>query len=428
MLISRRSKCLSVSRRSKCLSVSVLISCSKCLSVKVYKLKLGLDIMESALEKRIRWQKDNNISGFGIITSEENSVVPDTLQSLSRECLPQHNHVVYLNGDLGDAISSVGRSPGLISSKWLVATDILGDERTISQGDRISFIETSIGDEREVMEKSISLGAKAVVRTAGIYDLVAVTDKSSRGRLEETLRLDKRVINLHGVKSTEELSVEISPSDSEVMLHGNSFRGFNKYEGPVHYSNDTEVNISYFEQCDVAAEKIALRHPDLSKVLIYAPLRGAKPMTKLILERLREISGQLPQVVYPVTSSFVTYDEAQSFYSKKGKKPASGRHGNILELRRLLNYIDDFSDMVYIDEIVSGGMMIGHCNEMIGPESTSKSADRYQGFLNEGVFRARSENGFGIHVYGLADAMGLRFRERIHEKMREYEKEGFMDL
>jgi hypothetical protein len=48
--------------------------------------------------------------------------------------------------------------------------------------------------------------------------------------------------------------------------------------------------------------------------------------------------------------------------------PAGGRFANILELRRLRDWClgpMGFDHLLYVDEVISGGMMRGHVNEMI---------------------------------------------------------------
>ena len=97
------------------------------------------------------------------------------------------------------------------------------------------------------------------------------------------------------------------------------------------------------------------------RTLVYAPLRGAYPIWRGIAQFLPE---PRPEAYFPVTSSFVLYPTDSPIRKPNGKR-ASGRYANILELQRLKPMLEDFDVFVYVDEIISGGMMRGHIKEML---------------------------------------------------------------
>lgn len=126
------------------------------------------------------------------------------------------------------------------------------------------------------------------------------------------------------------------------------------------YHHDPERNLSYRKAAERTAHRLNLLLKD-EKVLVYAPLRGALPIWLAIC---RHLNGFGWEVYYPVTSSFVFYPLEFNIKNKKGR-PASGRTTHILELKRLQPFLKNFSVFLYVDEIVSGGMMAGYIKEMI---------------------------------------------------------------
>ena len=154
----------------------------------------------------------------------------------------------------------------------------------------------------------------------------------------------------------------------------------------IRYKNDSERNLSYVAACRQLAQKLQ-QQIDGKKCLVYAPLRGAYPIWRAISQFL---SDQTIDVYYPVTSSFVLYPKEWQIRSRKGKY-ASGRHNNYQELTRLKPFLANYDYLVYVDEIISGGMMCGHISEMLELQ------------INESV---------PIIVVGLADRFGERSKSR----------------
>jgi hypothetical protein len=159
--------------------------------------------------------------------------------------------------------------------------------------------------------------------------------------------------------------------------------------------------------------------------MIYAPLRGAKPIVDSILEQLRKKEQNpnyfTPEINFPVTSSFVLYPTSQPYATKKGKKPASGRTTNILELKRIMQRNPRLlSNMLYIDEIVSGGMMQGHVREMIHPFGDGNREGVLNSFINGGFAK--------LNVLGMADADGKRFGSHKQQYLQAMQKHGRMQF
>ncbi|WP_157772476.1 hypothetical protein [Lacunisphaera limnophila] len=97
------------------------------------------------------------------------------------------------------------------------------------------------------------------------------------------------------------------------------------------------------------------------RCLVYAPLRGALPIWRVVSQFLKHAKCD---VYYPVTSSFISYPISFEVQGTK-KRPISGRYANVLELQRLKPFLGGYDAMLYIDEIVSGSMMQGHIKEML---------------------------------------------------------------
>ena len=126
------------------------------------------------------------------------------------------------------------------------------------------------------------------------------------------------------------------------------------------YANDPGRNASYRDALRRLAERLA---PILAeaRTLVYAPLRGAWPIWKAVSIFL---PPPLPDVYFPVTSSFVCYPESWQRRNDKGR-PGSGRLAHRLELARLLPLLEAYRQVVYLDEIVSGGVMAAYLDEFV---------------------------------------------------------------
>ncbi len=166
-----------------------------------------------------------------------------------------------------------------------------------------------------------------------------------------------------------------------------------RHHHEIDYQNDPARNRSYRDAC----ERLAIRLDALiggASTLVYAPMRGAFPIWQVTQQFLKRLK---PHTYYPVTSSFVKYPEAFNILSAKGK-PASGRHTNVLELQRLRPFLGSFEVLLYIDEIISGGMMWGHTKELM---------------------RLAIDRQLKVVVCGLADRFGARSssnRQRLYEQ------------
>jgi hypothetical protein len=174
------------------------------------------------------------------------------------------------------------------------------------------------------------------------------------------------------------------------------------------YRNSEAVNSDYKSACRRIAERLKDKIEG-RKCLVYAPMRGAYPIWKII-------SGYLDckniEVYYSVTSSFVFYPKEFKIKNKKGKT-ASGRMTNVFELNRIKPFLKQYDLFLYVDEIVSGGMMRGHLKEMLDLK------------VHEEI---------PIIVLGLADAYGKRFNlkgrivSRIGNEIKDFIWEGCESL
>ncbi len=173
-----------------------------------------------------------------------------------------------------------------------------------------------------------------------------------------------------------------------------------KHPHEIDYLNDKERNISILNGCRKLAQMLEARYSG-SRALIYAPLRGALPVWRGISQFIKNIECF---VYYPVTSSFISYPKEFGILGKKGKT-ASGRYNNKFELERILPFVNDFDFLLYIDEIISGGMMRGHLQDM---------------------FSLEVNNQIPIIAAGLADANGTRSASNRH-KFKQYVRLGKLE-
>jgi len=372
----------------------------------------------------------NGVFALGLINLE--GEYKDTgLPMLAQKPIIPHDAVLFAEGDLETNINQVMEQQEVISSRWLVIDNVLLNRSHANGSSEIAFLEARYcQDNSLVAELMRDPLVGMVLSTKGIYDFVVVRKSSpNKGQLRDILRTNPFVRSFVVSESGDNHSLSILPARPlEINLTGRNYRGFNKYEGPVRYANNPNINQHYFEQCRRIAEDIVESCNDLSSTVIYAPIRGAKPIIEVVMEFLKHSLGEktLPTVLYPVTSSFVRYPSSKGAFSKNGKSPVSGRYGNVLELRRLTRRLEGVDRLIYIDEIVSGGMMVGHCIEMVGSKRMHKSPDRYQGTLDEGILLGNVRNGLEVCVYGLADAMGSKFRLENARKLEELHKRGLV--
>lgn len=182
------------------------------------------------------------------------------------------------------------------------------------------------------------------------------------------------------------------------------------------YTYDLPIHESYHIAAEKLAARVELAIKDSRRCLVYLPLRGALPIWRAIRRHFRNEypAGRLEEY-HAVTSSFVMYPEELEIRGKNGGR-ASGRYANILELRRLRDWCIPqmgFDHMLYVDEIISGGMMRGHVNEMMElgvtqllPVTVAALADSFgtrskaNGYLN-GLAEERKINAFlweGCHT------------------------------
>jgi hypothetical protein len=135
----------------------------------------------------------------------------------------------------------------------------------------------------------------------------------------------------------------------------------------THYVYDPDVHASYRAAAERLAARLEPALADARKCLVYLPLRGALPIWRAVRRFLAPNLQARCEEYHAVTSSFVKYPVALGLTGKHGG-PAGGRFANILELRRLRDWClgpMGFDHLLYVDEIISGGMMRGHVNEMI---------------------------------------------------------------
>lgn len=134
----------------------------------------------------------------------------------------------------------------------------------------------------------------------------------------------------------------------------------------THYAYAPAIHASYREAAQRLAARLAPVLGGSRKCLVYLPLRGALPIWRAVKCHLPHDLLARCEEYHAVTSSFVMYPERLNIRGPGVR--ASGRYANVLELRRLRDWClkpMGFDHLLYVDEIISGGMMRGHVNEMM---------------------------------------------------------------
>jgi hypothetical protein len=132
------------------------------------------------------------------------------------------------------------------------------------------------------------------------------------------------------------------------------------------YVYDAAVHYSYCEAAAKLAPRIEAAIAGSKRCLVYLPLRGALPIWRAVKRHFADDCPGRFEEYHAVTSSFVSYPDELEIRGAGIR--ASGRYANVLELRRLRDWCIKqmgFDHLLYVDEIVSGGMMRGHVNEMM---------------------------------------------------------------
>ena len=353
---------------------------------------------------------------FGLVNTKNQETDIEDREVISSPNSLFTDKVVFSKDNLSHSINLIRGQRGIITSRWILVTGAIKSQRVI-EGDKIAFVNPRFGREEEFITKLREDNeVKAIYSSKGIYDYVLI---SSSGIKLETLL--KGSPTRDSILFDVEKDFEIPGIFESPQLGGHNYFGNNKYER--NYQNNLGINLSYFRGCQNLAKAMLDNQIDLGKTLVYAPLRGAKPITDIVMEFVSR-EGETPRIVYPVTSSFVLYPDDR-FFSKNGKTPASGRYANILELRRLNPRLraNGIETLVYIDEIVSGGMLMGHCLEMIGERKEHIFRDIHHKELDNWILRGLVETDrLNIFVFGLADANGERFGPNKRRKI-----EGLME-
>jgi hypothetical protein len=132
------------------------------------------------------------------------------------------------------------------------------------------------------------------------------------------------------------------------------------------YVYDAALHDSYREAAAKLAPRIEAALAGSKRCLVYLPLRGALPIWRAVKRHFADDRPGRFEEYHAVTSSFVSYPDELEIRGAGVR--ASGRYANVLELRRLRDWCIKqmgFDHLLYVDEIVSGGMMRGHVNEMM---------------------------------------------------------------
>ncbi len=175
------------------------------------------------------------------------------------------------------------------------------------------------------------------LNTFGIFDRILFAN-------DELILKTSRDIKAFAVLKLEDIAGRIVQEDSQQILTKSTAIHYHaKNVEKVGYN--TEIINTFAQGCVQMTKGIEEFNPSL----IYAPLRGAKPIVDLMLEAYNILTKKALRIHYPVTSSFVS----------------NGRKNNLVELERLQqNCLQYCSRMLYVDELNSGGMISGHFKEI----------------------------------------------------------------
>ena len=176
---------------------------------------------------------------------------------------------------------------------------------------------------------------------------------------DERLEIDNARDWRQAISEPGRVSSVLWPTSPRFALSGRHYLG-RRHPHELDYAHDPARNASYRDALLRLAARLVSRLAG-ARVLFYAPMRGAYPLWQVMAPHLASLDSH---PYFPVTSSFVRYPERARVESHRGR-PASGRFTHLLELSRLRPLLSGFDVLVYLDEIISGGMMWGHARELV---------------------------------------------------------------
>lgn len=364
-----------------------------------------------------------------------------------------HDLVVTASGDLYGMMGWLSSVPGMISSRTLILSGQHALWHPVQQGQEgkrgkrrqskqsqqspqsnpstpevpgLLLLDSMVGQEEEVLQALSGIEEITALYTSrGVYGIAAAVSYRDERAFRQTVNV------ISGIRHAALLPLS-SPLPSISVVHdpqaitSQHYNSRNKNERE--YQHDQAINESYADGCMALAHLLPLAGEFDEPSMVYAPIRGAKPITDGVMEayrRLQRARGDAidvfsPAIQYPVTSSFVSYTEGHPYQTKRGRMPASGRTTNRLELQRLQQHHADGgadlpSCLVYIDEIISGGMMVGHVREMV---------DQSEGILYD-IVRAGE---LAVKVCGLSHARGASFRMSNRQRLSSLQDQGLISF
>jgi hypothetical protein len=361
-----------------------------------------------------------------LANTDENYISFDSplLEGLSVYQMDHTNDLLILGtGTLESTLGAISHTGGIISSRTCLLSSIPLPRSMLEVGlsssptQEVLLLKSRVGKTEELIEiLKKEEDTIALYRSTGLYDLVVFTDNPV---LLQKIRDSSLLKRFSSARLTP--GIETFPlGNLSLPISSKDYDSRNRYE--TDYLPSSENYRSYAEGCiEMAKRLIEIEKRNGKFTLIYAPLRGALPIVDGMLEAYL-LLGQEPvsTINFPVTSSFVFYPPSHPYTTKKGKRPASGRTTNILELKRMKKRGLDLQRVLYIDEIVSGGMMIGHLNEMI---KESKEPQK------EGILRQEVLAGdISLTVMGLMHDHGKKFGSSKSKALLKYSTSGLVEF
>ncbi len=287
-------------------------------------------------------------------------------------------------------IGDIPVSENIIASLNHFAIETYGEMGDFS---RVTLLILRFRDRMRIIEEIVKRNRGFLIHLAGVYDAI--------------LFHNNEFSDVNGVlySSTHSFDGSISTNIDEISYIDETPRHSFKCGNPPpeeHLESLAEASVKLGELC-------ASIKPDI----IYAPLRGAYPLLRL-MTLSRGLRGV--KALFPATSSFM--------YLPLNGRRLWGHDFNVMMLETLVGLNELRGRMIYIDEIVSGGMINAHTRHMVGDVGSGK---KRRGRRKCGILLPLVQSGeLSIHVVGVADNYGRRMRMDNRRAMEEREKNGLI--
>ena len=279
-----------------------------------------------------------------------------------------------------ESIDEVPVSPDIITSLNHLVLEVRGKRRTYN---RLTVLMLNFHYRERILDEIYRKNGGFLLHTSGVFDAFIFHSNDFRST--------KGVVYYKTYDSNLEINATVDKPMYSIKIRRKSSK---RYYPPS----------NHIESLARASLRLGELIENIKPDIIYAPLRGAYPLLRLLLLSSR-VSADL---YFPATSSFIWLQN----------RKINGHYFNRMMLRELKDRNILRGRMVYIDEIVSGNMIRTHTIHMIGRPDSSNPQGILLDLIEDGKLK--------LYVIGVADRHGERMRRQFLEDFKKWRDKGLL--